>query len=204
MTAVASRRGADGEIVTPAPFWRALPALYREPEEGFVRQFTEALDAVLAPVFCTLDNLSDYFDPKVAPEDFLDWLAGWVGLELYERWPPELRRKLVAEAVDLHQKRGTKSGVERIVEIFAGVERGVTIEESGGVSGNEGEFREAPTGRPDYISHGKPWIWVKIEVKRDAPDGEVETVTRVARDVIPKVTPAHVVVLVDVHVVEST
>ena len=206
MTAVASALGTGSEMVTPAPFSQALPALYREPDEGFVLKFTEALDAVLAPVFATLDNLSDYFDPKIAPEDFLDWLAGWVGLELYEKWPPELRRKLVAEAVGLHQKRGTKSGVERIVEIFAGVERGkVTIEESGGVSGDSGAFLESPTGYADRPSRGTPWIWVKIEVdeKRYALEDEVESVKRVVRDVVTKVKPAHVA-LVGVHVVEST
>ncbi|MBM3678182.1 MAG: hypothetical protein FJW96_09915, partial [Actinobacteria bacterium] len=157
--AAASRPFTDGELASPAPLWEALPGLYREPdlpaayrvgdrEESFLQRFTTALDAVLSPVFHTLDNLPAYFDPKYAPEDFLDWIAGWVGLELNEKWESELRRKLVAEAVHLHQGRGTRRGVERIAEILAEVEPGkVTIEESGGVwacTTHKGRFPEFP------------------------------------------------------------
>ena len=89
---------------------------------SFVRRFTDALDEVLAPVVATLDNLPAYFDPRTAPEHFLDWLAAWVGLELFERWPPELRRPLVADAVQRHRERGTKLGVQNVVALFAEVD----------------------------------------------------------------------------------
>ena len=116
-----------------------------------MRRFTDALDEVLAPVVATLDNLPAYFDPRTAPEHLLDWLAGWVGLELFEKWPPELRRPLVADAVQRHRQRGTKLGVENVVALFAEVDpEQVTIEESGGVWGlatvalDDGRFPEFP------------------------------------------------------------
>jgi phage tail-like protein len=218
VTAVALRDEIDVELATPAPLGRALPALYREPdlragdEDGsFVQRFTTALDAILAPVFCTLDNLPAYFDPKLAPEHFLDWLAGWVGLELYEKWSPELRRTLVAGAVHLHQERGTKLGVERVVAIFAEVEpEQVTIEESGGVWAlsrlvtDDGRFPEFPVSpgadSPDSVN-GTPWMQVKVELGREryARDREVERVRQVVRNVATNVKPAHVV-LADVVV----
>ena len=51
---------------------------------------------MIAPVLATLDNLDSYLDPALTPEDFLEWLAGWVGLLPDETWPIERRRALVA------------------------------------------------------------------------------------------------------------
>jgi phage tail-like protein len=176
--------------------------LYREPEasigdrvESFVARFTAALDAVLAPVFSTLDNLPAYFDPKTAPEHFLDWLAGWVALELYEKWPPELRRKLVADAVRLHRDRGTKLGFARVVKIFTAA-RWVAIEESGGV------WSEATTALDDERAPEFPadaptgsWMTIKVAIgeERYAREGEIESVTQLVHRVAARVKPAHVV-----------
>jgi phage tail-like protein len=202
VNALPARRERHAELHSPVPLLQGLPALYREPEPGigdrvesFVLRFTEALDAVLAPVFSTLDNLPAYFDPKTAPEHFLDWLAGWVALELYEKWSPELRRKLVADAVQLHRDRGTKVGFARVVKIFTAA-RWVAIEDSGGVwcnattvldDGLAPEFpTEAPTGS---------WMTIKVAIgeERYARDGEMESVTELVYRVAARVKPAHVV-----------
>src|SRR4029077_8874613 len=135
-TLLLPERAAAVELPSPAPLAGGIPAVYRDPkplpgdpDASFIRRFTAAFDAALAPVFCTLDSLPAYFDPMTAPEYFLDWLASWVGLELYERWPSELRRKLIAGAVHRHHERGTKAGLEELVTIFTQAKR-VTIEES--------------------------------------------------------------------------
>jgi phage tail-like protein len=178
-----------------------LPALYREPEPGidrvesFVRRFTTALDAVLAPVFSTLDNLPAYFDPRTAPDYFLDWLAGWVALELYEKWSPELRRKLVADAVRLHRDRGTKLGFARVVKIFTEA-RWVAVVESGGVWGDPATLLD--DGRaPEFPAEATTGSWMTIRVaigeERYARDGEVESVTALVHRVAARVKPAHVV-----------
>jgi len=58
-------------------------------------RFCSAFDEVLAPVFATLDGLPAYLDPALASEDFLDWLADWVGLVLNESWSAQRGRGLV-------------------------------------------------------------------------------------------------------------
>ena len=162
---------------------------------SFVRRFTDALDEVLAPVVATLDNLPAYFDPRTTPEDFLDWLAGWVGLELFEKWSPEVRRSLVADAVERHRHRGTKLGVENAVAILAEVDpEQVTIEESGGVWGlavvalDDGRFPEFPTDGTG--------IWMRITVAvgedRFGSAGELVRVRQVVRRVADRLKPAHV------------
>ena len=160
-----------------------------------MRRFTDALDEVLAPVVATLDNLPAYFDPRTTPEDFLDWLAGWVGLELFEKWSLEMRRSLVADAVERHRHRGTTLGVENAVAILAEVDpERVTIEESGGVWGlagvalDDGHFPEFPTDGTG--------IWMRITVAvgedRFGSGGELVRVRQVVRRVADRLKPAHV------------
>jgi phage tail-like protein len=199
-----SDTGAD--MLSPAPLARGVPPLYLEPDPraggadaSFVNRFTEALDAVLAPVFCTLDNLPAYFDPRTAPVHFLDWLAGWVGLELYEKWKPELRRRLIAGAVQLHRERGTSLGLGRVVAIFAEVEADkVKIQESGGTWGRSGLALDDGRYR-DVLPPVGAGPWLKIEVAigadRHADDAEVKRVAELVRRVAVKVKPAHVALL---------
>jgi phage tail-like protein len=116
----------DG-LVSPHPLGAGLPALYQE--DTFAQGLTGALDEVLAPIFATLDGLSSYFDPAIAPPDFLEWLSGWVGVTLDETWPLERRRQLVADASQLYRSRGTVAGLAAQVAIYTGGE--VTVEDNG-------------------------------------------------------------------------
>lgn len=70
-------RAAVPGLPSRHPIGEQLPALYAE--DDFAQRFTAGLDTVLAPVFATLDSLPSYFDPRLAPADFLSWLASWVG-----------------------------------------------------------------------------------------------------------------------------
>lgn len=202
MTALLPERVSVAELPSPAPLAGGIPAVYRDPaplpglpDGTFVRRFTAGLDTVLAPVFCTLDSLPAYFDPMTAPEHFLDWLAGWVGLELYERWSPELRRALIAGAVHRHHERGTKVGLEEIVAIFTDAQQ-VTIEESGGVwersvpSLDDGSIPAFPAG----VERGS-WMAITVAIgkERSARADEVDRVKQLVRRVADRVSPAHVV-----------
>ena len=113
---------------SPYPIGQALPALYAD--DGYVQRMTSALDEVLAPVFVTLDCLPAYLDPALAPEDFLRWLAGWVGVEPDERWSTRQLRAIVAVAVRLHRRRGTLSGLAYLLRTLADPE--VEVLDTGG------------------------------------------------------------------------
>ncbi len=96
------------------------------------QRLLSALDVVLSPVFCTLDNIESYFDPSLAPGDFVEWLSEWVGLSVDENWPLDRRRALVAEAARLYRWRGTARGLSAHVALYAGIEP--EVEETGGVA----------------------------------------------------------------------
>jgi len=120
-------RGMIAGLASPHPLGASLPALYQE--DAFAQRLTGALDEVLAPIFSSLDTLHAYLDPALAPDDFLDWLAGWVGVSLDETWPIERRRQLVADATQLYRSRGTVAGLAAQIVIYTGGE--VSVEDNG-------------------------------------------------------------------------
>ena len=125
-----SSRAAVRALISPHPLGGSLPALYQEDE--FAQSLTSGLDTVLAPIFSSLDNLEAYMDPGLAPEDFLDWLGGWVGLAVDETWPLDRRRAFISRAHELYRMRGTAKGLAAHVELFSGGT--VEIEEPGATS----------------------------------------------------------------------
>lgn len=111
---------------------RYLPGTYSaEPVSGdflarFLGLFDQLRDEMLAPI----DALPALFDPKATPaaeagvagDDFLDWLAGWIGVALDRSWSVERRRRLVTEAPSLFRIRGTVAGMKRHIAIYTGIE----------------------------------------------------------------------------------
>lgn len=111
-------RGMVPALGTPYPIGSMLPAIMQE--DPLAMALTEALDDVLAPAIASLDCLHAYVDPQLAPIDFVEWLAGWVGIELNENWPPERQRAAVAAAVGLHRTRGTVAGLRDYLSLATG------------------------------------------------------------------------------------
>ncbi|GAA1284743.1 MULTISPECIES: phage tail protein [Planotetraspora] len=113
-------RGGLSGLGTAFPIGEALPSLYAE--DGYTQRLTEALDEVLAPVFTTLDCLDSYLSPELAPEDLLEWLAGWVALSLDEHWTVRQRRAMIARAVTDSRARGTLHGLRDQLRLLTGTD----------------------------------------------------------------------------------
>jgi len=138
-------RAAVPGLPSRYPIGELLPALYAD--DDLAQRLTAGLDTVLAPVLSTLDNLPAYFDPALAPADFLPWLATWVGVDIDRAWPQELQRAVVARAVELHRWRGTRRGLVEHLRLCFGVH--ADVRDGGGVawSARPGtELPPAPTG----------------------------------------------------------
>jgi phage tail-like protein len=170
-------RGLIADIANPHPLGATLPSVYQE-EDEFTMRLTEAFDDALAPVVATLDNLSAYFDPRLAPEDFLSWLAGWVAVELDETWDMARRRQAVLKAVDLLRRRGTAVGLADEVGIV--VDGEVEIVENGGSGWS------IDPGSP-MVGSATPSLVVRIRI---ADPGRVD-VERI-EGIVRAAKPAHV------------
>ena len=77
---------------SPHPLGATLPALYLD--DVFAQNLCASLDEVLAPVIGVLDCFPAYLDPRTAPPDMVDWLAGWTGLLTARKLPLARRRRL--------------------------------------------------------------------------------------------------------------
>lgn len=121
------RLGLDG-LDVPVAFSASLPGVYHDDE--LAHRLLDAFDQVIAPILCTLDNIDSYVDPALAPEDFVGWLASWVGLVLDESWPLERLRELVGRSHDLFRWRGTARGLTEQIALYTGTMP--ELSESGG------------------------------------------------------------------------
>jgi len=115
-----------------------------------------AFDEVLAAAVQVLDCFPAYLDPALAPEDFLEWLGGWVGAAPDETWPLERRRAFVAAASELFRARGTPAGLAAHVAVVTGGE--VELAEPGAAAWS----REAGAAVPAGTS---PDLFIRVRVK---------------------------------------
>jgi phage tail-like protein len=170
-------RGTLAGLPSPHPLARSLPAVYQD-EDPFTVRLTQAFDELLAPIIATLDNLPAYIDPALAPEDFVDWLAEWVGIELDETWDLERRRRLVATATDLHGRRGTAAGLADHVRLATGGE--VEVVENGGTAWSVDSGSPLPgTSRPALL------VRVRVGEPASVDTGRLDRL-------VTSVKPAHV------------
>jgi phage tail-like protein len=63
-----------------------------------------------------------FYDPHVAPIEFLTWLSGWTAFSLDLDWPEAQKRSLIKRAVDLYRIRGTRRGLTLFLRLFTGYE----------------------------------------------------------------------------------
>ena len=175
-------RGTVVGLANSSPFIAMLPAIYQEDE--FTERFTAGFDDVMAPILATLDCLIDYVDPLVAPEDFLEWLSGWVGIELDEGWPIERRRAVVSSAVEMYRMRGTVAGLRANLEVLTGGT--VEVVDSGGVSWSKDPDAPLP-------GEASPRLAVRVAV-----DDVSAAPTDLVAAAVAAAKPAHVVLRVEV------
>lgn len=173
-------RTALPDLPTRQPLGALLPSMYAD--DDFAQRLTAGLDAVLAAVLSTVDNLPAYLDSRLAPEDFLTWLGSWVAADLDGGWPTESRRTVVRHAVELHRWQGTARGLVDRLRLCLGV----GAEVSGGAA--------VWSSTSDTALPGEPVTSVVVRVWPGSGDGPVEQVTAM----VEAVCPAHLTSRVEV------
>lgn len=102
---------------------RFLPGIFQRDESAQVlKGLLWVIQHQLESVNHKIDGIHNYFDPHEAPEEFLEWLAGWVAFTLDENWPEEKKRKLIKKAMDFYRLRGTPRGLQLYLKLFTGHE----------------------------------------------------------------------------------
>lgn len=135
-----------------------LPAIFqRDDEDHFLENFLKGFEFVLTgrdektPIASVsmshiLEGMDQFFDPDVTPDNFVEWLAGWVALEVKrgELWEGKKgkedgkkeggqnlpleetgtgrNRHLIRNLIPIYHRRGTKKGIEEALLIYLGEE----------------------------------------------------------------------------------
>lgn len=107
-----------------------LPAVYRESDFGM--RFVQGLEELLDPVVCLLDALHDHIDPALAPDDLVELLAAWLGLETDDA-PRTQHREILRLAPELSRLRGTRAGLALTLRLTF-PDLGLHVYDHGGVS----------------------------------------------------------------------
>jgi len=185
-------RGLVPEVRTRLSVGATLPAMLQE--DPFLQRFTAGLDEVLAPFAATLDSLDRYVDPAVTPEDFLGWLAGWVGLDLDPRWPVDVRRSLLRSVAAVQDARGTTAGLRDEIALLTGCD--VEVCDPGGVACSAEPGGSLPSRGPGSDSCATVVVRV-LDAPADLRDPDSDARARLDRAVRAAV-PAHLPVTVEV------
>jgi phage tail-like protein len=122
-------------------------------DDDFLMRFLEIFQTVTDTVFHQIDTLPHMFDPAVAPDQMVRLMSRWLGLELVDSSLDDaLQRQIVMEYSQLLKWRGTRWGMQHMLEVITDDE--VTVEDSGGIY-PEGEApRAAPHVRIAVQSTG--------------------------------------------------
>jgi phage tail-like protein len=150
-----------------------LPAIFRQ--EPFVGRFLLAFERVLTSTDAQqpgletiIGSLAGYLDPTSTKAEFLPWLAGWVTLSLRADWDETTKRSFIQQIVPLYRLRGTKAGLQRMLELYAGQ-------------------------RPDiYDDFEQPAHFFQVRLRLTEPDPELlQRKQQIARAIIDQEKPAH-------------
>jgi len=136
-----------------------------------------AVDTMLAPVIEALDDLDAYVDPRLAPDDWIDWLAHWPGLPVSERMSSSAERTLLKNTGKIGAYLGT---AQAVAELLTAATRGsVAVRDNGGV-----QWVDGATSRTDRAA---------VEIQIDGAEADRRIAGELATELIPLGTDWRVV-----------
>jgi len=123
-------------------------------DEFFVR-FVSIFQEVATTLLEDADLIDFIVDPAVTPTPLLSWLASWLGVSWIDSSLPEdVQRRLVFRLSDAFGWRGTRRGLEIILEAVTGAP--VVVEETGRLRRHSDEGCASPFVRIQVESTG--WL----------------------------------------------
>jgi phage tail-like protein len=106
-------------VKAKSAYLKYLPSIYQA-EDELMGRFLMLFESFLAPIDQQITHLSEYFDARLTPVEFLPWLASWVGMGLGSELSEKQSRDLLANAVSLYQRRGTRWQMRKYLEMITG------------------------------------------------------------------------------------
>ena len=94
-----------------------LPAIYRdEPvSANFLDRYLANVEGLFTEMEGRIADMDYLFDSRTTPEEFLQWLAGWLGVVFDPEWDAARRRLFLRYAPLLYRWRGTLIGLRAMI-----------------------------------------------------------------------------------------
>lgn len=122
-------------------------------DDDFLMRFLSIFQTVSDTVLHQIDTLPHMFDPSVAPDPMVRLMSRWLGIELVDSSLDDaIQREIVLEYSKLLAWRGTKQGMQRMLEVIT--KGPVTVDDNGGVFPEGTAPRTAPHVRIAVDSTG--------------------------------------------------
>ncbi len=98
-----------------------LPKFYSRDANmrDYLRRYLALPEAILNEFDVSSLTRQVMLDPYSSRQEWLAWLASFLGMSFDERFTPETKRQLIEEAAWLFRFRGTIAGLERLIQIYA-------------------------------------------------------------------------------------
>ncbi|MGZ5442165.1 MAG: phage tail protein [Thermoanaerobaculia bacterium] len=96
-----------------------LPAIYQRAEAqpgSFLRALVGVLEATTGNLDGRIALMGSRIHPSTAPEEWLDFVARWLGVPWDDGLSPEQKQAIVRHAPELALGRGTRAGLEALLE----------------------------------------------------------------------------------------
>ncbi|QGQ96638.1 hypothetical protein EHS13_18025 [Paenibacillus psychroresistens] len=99
-----------------------LPAVYQEDptSQYFLERYLSLFGTFFDEMEEEISEVSQYYDVDTISGEFVKWLGTWVGIHADEVWSESQLKELIRRSPELYQERGTKQGIEKMVEIYTG------------------------------------------------------------------------------------
>lgn len=96
-----------------------LPAVYSDDRvsSSFLDRYLANVEGFYTVLESKIEQAQFLFDSQTSPNEYLDWLAGWVGLSLDSGWSESTRRLALSHAPQMFRQRGTRAGMIRAIRL---------------------------------------------------------------------------------------
>jgi phage tail-like protein len=96
-----------------------LPGVFSDAD--FLKRYLLIMESILAPLEWGIDSFEQYYNPLVTTPDWLQWIGEWFDVLIHPSLPVARQRAVVKELGVLFLQRGTRRGMERLLELYFGV-----------------------------------------------------------------------------------
>lgn len=103
-------------VLGKSKYLEFLPEMYGS--DDFTSRFLMLFESFWKPISLQIDQIENYFDPDLTPQEFIPWLSSWVGLPVDSNLPVNRMRNLLNQSMHLFQCRGTLHALRTTLEIY--------------------------------------------------------------------------------------